>query len=121
MKQEQKIKEKNMKKELSKILRNFEGQFTSKDENIEFELYECACCGDWTGRIVNHKSQSEWSIDIEDTMDMMEFDNVFSVVTGAPFFGLVGIIKEIKEKKFNKLIDDFYELADVENEKYAKW
>lgn len=101
-----------MKKELVKILRTFEGNFIHKDGEIEFELYECDCCGDWTARITNHKTEKDWSIEIENPYDMMEFDDIFQLVTGAPFFGLVGILKDINDKKFEKKVDKFFELAD---------
>ena len=101
-----------MKKELEKILRTFEGSFVKEDGKLEFELYQCDCCGDWTGRIINNQSEKDWSITIEDPYDMMEFDDMVQLVIGAPFFGLVGILKDIKDKKFEKKLDKFYDLAD---------
>jgi hypothetical protein len=98
-----------MKKELSKILKNFEGDFKNETDGIEFSLTRCQCCNDYVGYINNLNSECEWSMDIETIDDVYEFDNMIGLVTGSPFFGLVGILNNIKDKKFNKLIDQIYE------------
>ena len=94
-----------MKKKLSKTLKHFEGHFKDETIGIEFGLTKCEECNHYLGYVENVNSGYEWFMEIETIDDVYEFDNIIGVITSSPFFGLVGILNNIEEKKYVKLID----------------
>ena len=103
-----------MKKKLVKTLKQMEIAISNKKHSVE--MYQCDCCSDFTG-VITHKKSGEKIIHlIESAQDYFEFMSMFKVVTGDDLIPTTMVMKEYSDKKWDKLVDNFFECLDKEYE-----